>query len=377
MKKKFSLKDHLFNKDQVEYLADLLCAADGTFQKKEFVTKVMSRLLTLELKERIAWIAQVLEEFLPHDFKKAHKIIIDALPEPLDATKADDDFGSFIFAPLGEYVVQNGLEREHLEYSYATLLELTQRFSMEDAMRSFINTHKKQTLAVLQKWSKHKHYHVRRLVSETTRPLLPWSRRIILEPHEAIPFLTTLHADTTRFVTRSVANHLNDISKKNPELVIKLLKQWKKDGSQDFSELDWITRHSLRTLVKQGNTQALQLLGYSKNPRISVEQFLVQQSSKKIAREGTLTFSFTITAEADVDLMVDYVIDFVKAKGNTRPKVFKIKKIKLKKGESISVMKHHRFLADATTYTLYPGVHTVMLQINGMKYASEDFSVTQ
>ena len=375
MKKNFSLKDSLFNTESVSYLAQLLTDANGTFQKEKFIAEVMSKLQTLELKERIVWIAEALQKYLSKDFKEASAHIIMALPKPLDPTKTDNDFGSFIFAPFGEYVVQNGLSKENLSTAYETLLELTQRFSMEDAMRSYINTHPQQTLAVLKQWSTHDHYHVRRLVSETTRPLLPWSRRLSTEPTLAIPFLDTLYADRTRFVTRSVANHLNDIAKKDPNTVVSLLQKWKKEGKQDPQELAWMTRHALRTLVKKGNKDALRLLGYTHKPDIEIERFSLKRASKKIARDGTLSFSCTIAAHADVLLMIDYTIDFVKAKGNTRPKVFKIKKLAMKKGERIQIKKDHRFRADATTYRLHAGQHKVTLQINGKPLNTATFII--
>jgi hypothetical protein len=214
MKKKFSLKDHLFNRKKVEYLAGLFVVSDKKFKEKEFVEEVMTKLLKLELKERIVWIAQVLERYLPQDFSAASKVIVKALPAELDSSNTDDDFGDFIFAPLGEYVVRNGLSKKHLKDSFFVLHELTRRFSMEDAMRAFLNEFPKETLKVYAQWAKDKNYHVRRLVSESTRPFLPWSRRVGLKSVDTLPLLHLLHTDKTRFVTRSVANHLNDIAKK-------------------------------------------------------------------------------------------------------------------------------------------------------------------
>ncbi len=73
----------------------------------------MKRLTELELKERIVHIAETLEHYLTADFKVAAKQITAALPAPLDPSKSDDDFGDFIFAPLGEFVVRNGMAKNH------------------------------------------------------------------------------------------------------------------------------------------------------------------------------------------------------------------------------------------------------------------------
>ncbi len=373
MKEKFSLKDALFNKEKIEYLADLFAKTDTQFKKKEFVQEVMRKLLQLELKERIVWIAEVLEHHLSSDFKKASKVIKKALPPRLDPSKTDDDFGDFILAPLGEYVVRNGLKKECLTDSFQTLLELTQRFSMEDAMRSFLNSFPKETLAMYKRWSIHKNYHVRRLVSESTRPSLPWSKKITLPYMIVLPFLDQLYFDKTRYVTRSVANHLNDISKKDSQLVIQQLIHWKKKGKQEPKELEWMTKHSLRTLVKEGNKDALELLGFGTKPKVVLEHFSL--SSDKITQGETLTFLCTVKASTSEALLIDYIIHFVKANGGTKPKVFKLKKVRLVKGESLTISKKHTLKANATTFTLYNGEHTLTLQINGQKFGSLIFEV--
>jgi 3-methyladenine DNA glycosylase AlkC len=273
----------------------------------------MRDLKKLELKERIVCITKALESQLPKDFEKAAEILIAALPEPLDPNKTDDDFGDFIFAPYGEYVVRNGLSKKHLKTSLETLKEITQRFSMEDAIRYFLNTFERETMTELQKWTHHSNYHVRRLTSEGTRPLLPWSGRIGLAAEDTLPLLDELYFDTTRYVTRSVANHMNDIAKADPKLAVKTLKRWKREGKQAEKEMDWMISHSLRTLVKQGNKEALLLLGYHHEPAITVERFSLSKTSEKIAPGDVLEFSFDVVAKKDEPLMIDYSIDFMKA----------------------------------------------------------------
>ena len=369
----FSLKDELFNKNRVEYLARLFYESDNSFDASGFVRDTMKRLKHLELKERIVHIAETLESHLSADYRVAAKQITIALPPPLDPTKSDDDFGDFIFAPLGEYVVRNGIEKKHVKLSLRTLKSLTQRFSMEDAIRAFIDSHPDVTLMELEKWSTDRSYHVRRLVSEGTRPMLPWSKRLSIDATTPIPFLDTLHADPTRYVTRSVSNHLNDIAKMNPQLVIDVLKRWQIAGRQDPAELTWMSKHALRTLVKQGNSQALRLLGFRPNPKIEVSDFALKKTAIKPGDAIELTFN--LTANRDEALMVDYVIDFVKSNGSLSPKVHKLKQLSMKKGESKAINQRHTLRANATTYTLYPGTHHVTLQINGKPFGKQSFEL--
>jgi 3-methyladenine DNA glycosylase AlkC len=367
------LKDELFNADRVQYLAKLFRASNASFDDSGFVKATLQKLTTLELKERIVHIASTLESFLPTHFPTAAKSIVAALPPPLDPTRTDGDFGNFIFAPLGEFVVRNGLAKKHLRLSLKTLKAITQRFSMEDSMRAFINEHTFETLAELARWSADSNYHVRRLVSEATRPLLPWSGRINIDVTAPLPLLDTLHADPTRYVTRSVANHLNDVAKSHPSLVIKTLARWKKQDKQAAAELQWMSKHALRTLVKQGHKDALEFLGFPVNPKIEIGDFSIK--APHIHAGSALEFSVTITAQRSALLVVDYVIDFRKRDGSLVPKVFKLKQIQLDKDATITLQKRHPLRADATTYRLYPGIHHLALQINGKSFGQLSFDV--
>ncbi len=370
----FSLKDELFNEQKIRFLAERFLVADKAFDAEGFVTDVMTSLKQLELKERINHIAQILERYLASDFRAACKQIVAALPPPLDPKRTDGDFGDFIFAPLGEFVVRNGLSAKQLNHSLRTLKAITQRFSMEDAIRWFINAFTEATLAELADWSVDKNYHVRRLVSEGTRPILPWSKRLTIEHTVPLDFLDTLHADSTRYVTRSVANHLNDISKTDARLVLRTLKRWKKLARQDPAELTWMTKHALRSLVKQGNVAALDMLGFRQKPCIEITNFRLQRTA--IMAGEAIEMEFTLTALRKESLLVDYVIDFVKANGILKPKVHKLKQLTLEKGESVTIAKRHPLRANATTYTLYPGTHKIALQINGLRFEQLPFELS-
>jgi hypothetical protein len=97
---RFSLKDHLFNRESVTRLADMLASADPEFPPAEFIEVVMADLSPLELKQRISFITEVLASYLPRDFDESVAIVAAALPAPLDPNLDDGDFGDFIIAPL-------------------------------------------------------------------------------------------------------------------------------------------------------------------------------------------------------------------------------------------------------------------------------------
>ncbi len=372
MAESFSLKDDLFNRETVSLLANGFERA-GIFDAAPFVDDVMAGLTPLELKARIIFIAEVLAKYLPSEFDAAANAIEAALPSPLDPSLSDDDFGRFVYASLGVYVEHHGLEA-HRDRSLDLLEALTQRFSMEFSIRAFLNRWPDETLARMTGWAQHDHYHVRRLASEGTRPKLPWGQKVGLNTDQTLPILTTLHADPTRFVTRSVANHLNDITKSDPDTVLSTMQDWRALGRQDPKELSWMERHALRGLVKAGHPGAMEFLGYSPDVAIEKTELSIAPNVLEIGSAGEI--SATFAAPKGGPLIVDYVIDFVKANGSHSPKVFKLKVLDAKAGVAVALKKKHLFKKGATTFTHFPGAHRLHLQINGRIVASCDFSLS-
>jgi len=363
MQKKFSLKDELFNPTKVHQIASEIKEVYKAFEQEKFEKEVTDKFSELELKERIAHIRNMFAKYLPNDYVKATTILLKALPKELDPTLSDDDFGEFIYAPYSDFVATFGCKEEYLEFSLQALREMTKRFSVEYTIRDFINAFPKESFEMLRECSLSQNYHERRLASEGLRPKLPWGKKISLDYTLPITLLDNLYHDKSRFVTRSVANHLNDISKIDASLVIKTLKRWKATNKQSGKEMEFIVSHSLRTLVKEGNFEALELLGYGVNPLIEIANFNLNSLEVRVGE--ALEFSFTIKAKADEALMVDYLLYFQTKVGKLTPKVHKIKKLELKKGEQISICKKHLFKANMTTRKFYAGEHRFALQING------------
>ena len=368
---RFSLKDQLFNAQKIAYLAQLFGAASADFDAEAFERDVMQKLLELELKQRIDWIAVVLAAHLPSDFAVAADVIFKALPPPCDPALSDDDFGDFIFAPLGEYVAEQATQ-ENLVLSLDLIEAITQRFSMEYAIRGLINQWPRDVLARLGQWTTHPHYHVRRLVSEGTRPKLPWGMKLKIDPLEALALLDSLHVDDTRFVTRSVSNHLNDIAKIDESAVISRLLDWQARGHQQPKELDWMTRHALRTLIKKGHEGALEILGYRKDAPVSAQ---ISMSGDQLTIGDMLTFDVVLTSPTKTPVLVDYVIWFQKSNGTQSPKIFKLKQTEIKAGQALALSKSYRLKRGSTTLPLYAGPHRLGIQVNGRVLDTVDFNL--
>jgi len=183
-------------------------------------------------------------------------------------------------------------------------------------------------------------------------------------PQLTLPILEKLRFDSELFVRKSIANHLNDITKDHPEFVIKVLTRWKKEASlEDSHKINWIVNRSLRTLIKDGHPGALKLIGVSK-AQIKLDNFQIKQ--KKIKLGDRLDFQIDIrsTSNKDQKLVVDYIIHFIKANKNATSKVFKLKTTKILAKNILIIKKSHHF-KKITTRNYYSGIHGLEIQVNG------------
>ena len=364
----FSLADQLFNADSLGDLGRDYAGLPG-FDVGRFHAEAVGGLASRGLLERRDWIATCVEAQLPPSFPAMAEALEAAMPAPLDPTLSDGDFGRFIYAVPGILAVRHGLE-SHRERALDLLYAATQRFSMEFYIRPFLTRWPEQTLARLERWVEDDNYHVRRLVSEGTRPRLPWAANITLDPLVPLRFLDALHGDPTRYVTRSVANHMNDLSKPFPEAVVARLADWQAQGQQGPKEMGWITRHALRTAVKRGDRGALDLLGY----RPGAVRARIESLPERLRIGEVLTVAVVLDGDSDLPVMVDYRLGFARP-GGMAEKVFKLKAGTLTAGTPLRVQKRHLFKGDATTFRLYPGRHEITVQVNGQDVASGSFDL--
>ncbi len=367
----FSLADQLFNETSLGDLAAEYAAVVPGFHADEFHTEAMGGMAERGLLERLEWIADCVEKRLSPNFPEMAAQLEAAMPPPLDSTLTDDDFGRFIHAVPGILAVRHGLEN-HRERALDLLHRATRRFSMEFYIRPFLNRWPQETMARLLGWAEDENYHVRRLVSEGTRPKLPWAKKLTLDAMVPLPLLDRLHGDPTRYVTRSVANHLNDIAKIAPDAVVTCLIAWQAQAHQNPKELAWMTRQALRTLVKQGHSGALNLLGFRQDVDISCTLSL-GDTQPHIGQ--SLSINAQLRSPTSLPILVDYILHFHRPNGRLGQKVFKLKQASLTANKPLILKKNHPLKGNATTFTLHPGPHRVDLQINGKILASTEFEL--
>ena len=369
--KNFSLKDQLFNADSLGDLAAEYAAGLPEFDGAAFREKALAGVPERTLVACIDWFADCLEPYLAPDFSTMADQLEAMMPPPLDPGLSDDDFGRFIHAVPGVLAVRHGME-DHRDRALDLLHAATKRFSMEFYIRPFLNRWPDETLERLQAWVRDENYHVRRLVSEGTRPKLPWAKAIDMGPDQTIGLLDGLHADPTRFVTRSVANHLNDIAKTQPDLVLGALRRWTDVGKQAGKELAWMNRHALRTLVKDGDPDAMIHLGYRADAPLDATLELAADTAKI---GEALDFTVTLQSAEDLPVVVDYRLRFARPNGKTGEKVFKLKVADLKAGKPMTLRKSHKLKGNATTFTLHPGAHELTVQVNGVDRVNAKFEL--
>jgi 3-methyladenine DNA glycosylase AlkC len=317
------------------------------------------RLTPLELKDRVRLVRDTLRDILPADYVRALSILMKAARRP--ALKGFDLW------PVTEFVQAYGLD--DFDRSIQALHTLTQRFTAEFALRPFLRHHHTQTFAALGAWAEDPSPHVRRAASEGSRPRLPWGERVpslIHDPRPGLAVLEKLRFDPELYVRKSVANHLNDISKDHPALVIATLRRWTQEaGDADQANVNWIVRHALRGLIKAGDRQALALIGVNHRPRIALRDFKLARRRVRVGDMLKFAFVLDSTTRAEQKVVVDYAIHFVNASGRHGVKVFKLKTFTLAGRASRELSKSHS-LRPITTRTYYPGEHRLQIQVNGV-----------
>jgi 3-methyladenine DNA glycosylase AlkC len=273
--------------------------------------------------------------------------------------------------PLGEFVARRGLD--HPQRALAALHAMTQRFSAEFAIRPFIERHPALVFDTLHRWTRDPSPHVRRLVSEGSRPRLPWGlqlRQLVADPSPTLPLLEALQDDPSEYVRRSVANHLNDIAKDHPGRVADWLEQHLPGAGRERRAL---LRHASRSLIKRGDPRVLALWGVGAPLRGDAHLAL---SPATLQLGDTLALSVTLTSRArrPQPLLIDYAVHHVKADGRCSPKVFKGWTLELAAGETRALQKRHA-IRPITTRRYFSGTHRVELQVNGRVMAEARFDL--
>lgn len=360
------LKDHI-NRQSITQLAGLIKRYQVDFPVADFIEQANEQLELMPLKARVTHLSTVLATLLVDDYSQnAHWL--KQLAKDCVETQFDMGWRGFIFWPLIDYAGRYGLDQP--EVALNLLKHLTPLFTAEFAIRPFIEHHFELTYRHLLQWCDDSDEHVRRLASEGLRPRLPWGghlKAMQLNPEPVITLLSCLKDDNSRYVQKSVANNLNDISKDHPQRVIAVCREWLNEATP---QRQWIIRHGLRSLIKAGEPAVFSLLGYSDRVAVKAD-FMVSEQQVTLGDATTLQATIHSLVDRAQKLVVDYRIWHVKANGKRTGKVYKWKNIELLGLARVELTKIHAFLK-LTTRQYYSGRHTIELLINGVSHAQAE-----
>jgi len=369
---------NLLNAEAVHAAATQLKRAWPKFDARRFEALALQGLEALELKARAQHLCAALEVTLPADFAQAATIIERSLAptrddEDLSALRSSDaGLAGWVVWPMSEFVARRG--RAEPQRALRVLHALTQRFTAEWAIRPFIESHPERVFTTLARWTRDPSAHVRRLVSEGSRPRLPWGTQLkglIEDPSPTLPLLRALQDDSSAYVRRSVANHLNDIAKDHPSLIVAWLDEHLPGAPPPRRAL---LKHACRTLIKQGHPQVLKAWGLGRALQGTASLSVAPRRLR--VGEG---FDMQVTLDSSLTrvqtLLIDYAVHHVKARGHSAPKVFKGWNVELPARGKLDLTKHHS-MRPVTTRRYHAGRHEVDLRINGAICASAFFDLS-
>lgn len=370
---------NFINTDTIAAAARHLSRVDPSFDAAGFRQDAAHDLDALEFKARAMQIADAMDRYLPAEFARAADILeqalhpadvpLDAEGEPKSSLLPDPDAGmhGWVLWAVGDVVARRGLH--HPERAFECLHAVTRRFTAEFAIRPLLAAHPDVGFAYLQRWVCDPSAHVRRLVSEGSRPRLPWGLRLqalVQDPRPSLPLLQILQDDPSSYVRRSVANHLNDIAKDHPQLVTQWLERYLPGASPQRAAA---LRHASRVLIKQGDTATLRAWGLTPGLSGTARAWVSAQRCRVGESVTVLVDLDGSQARTEQQLEIDLRVHFCKALGKTSAKVFKAWKLNLAAGERKTLSKQLSF-RPVTTRSLYPGAHQIDIQVNGQILAT-------
>lgn len=352
------LKD-FYNAKLIQALAETISFYAPDFNREAFQKAVLNQeWQTLELKQRIQTISLTLNRFLPNDFAQAAHIL----------TKTAQHFKGFEYIFFPDYIEQFG--QNHYDISIQALEAMTPYSSAEFAVRPLIERYPQKMMAQLLQWAQSENEHVRRLASEGCRPRLPWAKVLKAfqqDPRPILPILEALKQDDSRYVRKSVANNLNDISKDHPDLILQTTQKW----IGEHRHTDWILKHGCRTLLKQAHPDILALFGFAKPSHVELSLFNVPTQTE-IGASLKMTIALQTRQAKLGKLRVEVCLHYRRANDQLSHKRFKV--IEGDYGKRKKIEKQLSFRPLSTRH-YYPGEHRLTLIINGQPMAEKSFEL--
>ncbi|MGB0454471.1 MAG: hypothetical protein ACPGJV_12245 [Bacteriovoracaceae bacterium] len=207
------------------------------------------------------------------------------------------------------------------------------------------------------------------------RPNLPWGLKVPglnKNLKRNIKLISKLKDDPEEYVRKSVANHLNDISHLDENLMLKTAKSWA--NGKISKERQWVVRHATRTLLKKGHPEALKLHGYNPKAKLQSQNIKLNKKTIKEGDDFVLSFNLKNKEKSSQKVIIDYVIHYLKKDGSYTKKPFRLKDFTVDANKEIQIEKRITF-KKVTTRKHYKGEHHISLQINGLPSKTLSFAL--
>lgn len=222
-----------------------------------FIDSFKAEYRSLELKERLSLIADLLDQHITGTYKRKLSVLKVLFGPEWPSETGMLSYGFHLY-PISQFAEKFAVRDIHATAAFAR--ELTKRFTAEFIMRPIANHDPVAALSYSKEWSKDKNFHVRRLASEGIRVRLPWGAPVAWikdRPEKTLPVLSSLRNDPSLYVRRSVANALGDIIKVNEKLALQTIDSWlcKKPTTNTL----WVISHAIRHPVKKKKGNFLEL----------------------------------------------------------------------------------------------------------------------
>ena len=353
------LKNIFFTSESIDDLSNAIQRVHPAFDVINFKKCILAgEWEMLELKQKMRHVSTCLYKYLPEDYIQALEILERIAPE----------IKGFEAMTLPDYVEQYG--QDHFDRSLQALAWFTRYSSAEFAIRPFMIRDQNKVIDFMFQLAGSDHEWVRRFSSEGCRPRLPWAMSLPglqKDPSPILPILEKLVDDPSETVRRSVANNLNDISKDHPAWVINLCRKWKGKSI----ETDRLIKHGLRTLLKEGRTEALRLFDYADPDQIKDVQLKLARKNIPIGSETFFGISVKNVDSGPVKLRLEYAIYYRKSNAGLSKKVYQVAEKEF--GPGMHQLKRKLTFKDMTTRKHYTGEHILSFIINGKEIARSSF----
>ncbi len=361
-----------FGAETAAILGEQIMSVYPVFDLDGYVNEVAVEVEGLELKDRVMKMTLALQKRLPQDYPTAVQILVNSLGDEIAGGEGMFTEGWYLM-PVARFVEEFGLD--HWEVSMQALNAITRRHTAEYAVRPYIEQYPLETMALLCEWAHSANFHVRRLVSEGTRPRLPWAsqlRDFVKDPTPVLRLLEVLRNDDVSFVQKSVANNLNDITKDHPDLVLKTVERWLQESPT--ANTRWIVKHALRTLEKENDPRALALLGYTGGKHIELVNFDLSTPEVKIGDAISFDVEIRNTDNRPHMLTLNYSVHLVRKNGARNLKVFKLGTQEITAHGTQTFVKSQSF-KPISIRNYYPGTHQIDIVVNGLVKGSAEFEL--